>query len=66
MCGINGTYNVIKSAHTKSVLKAMNNLITHRGPDDEGFFIENNKPFELGMSMRRLAVIDLNDLTFRV
>ena len=59
MCGINGIYNVNKTSNIESVLTYMNNLIKHRGPDDDGFFIENNKPFELGMSMRRLAIIDL-------
>lgn len=59
MCGINGIYNSNKTSNTESVLTSMNNLIMHRGPDDDGFFIENNKPFELGMCMRRLAIIDL-------
>ena len=59
MCGINGIYNINKTTNIESVLTYMNNLIKHRGPDDDGFFIENNKPFELGMSMRRLAIIDL-------
>ena len=34
----------------------MTNLIAHRGPDDEGHFIENN----VGLGFRRLSIIDLN------
>lgn len=38
-----------------SVLAAMNRKIAHRGPDDEGFFIERN----VGLAMRRLSIIDV-------
>jgi len=33
----------------------MNQQITHRGPDDDGFFVEEN----VGLAMRRLSIIDL-------
>src|SRR5208337_900654 len=33
----------------------MNRLMVHRGPDDEGFFVEEN----VGLAMRRLSIIDL-------
>jgi len=38
-----------------SDLKKMNDLLIHRGPDDEGFFIHEN----CGIAMRRLSIIDL-------
>ena len=38
-----------------TVLSAMNRSIVHRGPDDEGFFTEEN----VGLAMRRLSIIDL-------
>ena len=37
------------------MLSLMNHQIAHRGPDDEGFFIEDN----LGLAMRRLSIIDI-------
>lgn len=37
------------------VLKKMAQRITHRGPDDEGYFIERN----VGLALRRLAIIDI-------
>ena len=58
MCGING----IIASQNKDLLtslKKMNNHIHHRGPDDEGFFIENDINFDVGMSMTRLSIIDL-------
>jgi asparagine synthase (glutamine-hydrolysing) len=33
----------------------MNGQITHRGPDDAGFFLEEN----VGLAMRRLSIIDI-------
>jgi asparagine synthase (glutamine-hydrolysing) len=34
----------------------MNDLIVHRGPDDEGYFTHEN----VGLAMRRLSIIDLS------
>ena len=56
MCGINGIINYFKKPVEASQLKEMNNLMVHRGPDDEGYFLEEN----VGLSMRRLSIIDLN------
>jgi len=36
----------------------MSTSITHRGPDDEGFFVSKNK--RVGFASRRLAIIDLS------
>ncbi len=62
MCGING---IITKTHQNkdkvlSVLNNMNNLIIHRGPDDDGLFCEENDRFTVGMGMRRLSIIDLS------
>ena len=37
------------------MLAGMNRRIVHRGPDDEGFLIEEN----VGLAMRRLSIIDV-------
>ncbi|TDD98381.1 asparagine synthase (glutamine-hydrolyzing) [Flavobacterium cellulosilyticum] len=61
MCGINGFVSQI-SLETKSIngiLDAMNQEIVHRGPDQDGFFVENDLDFSIGMAMRRLSIIDL-------
>ena len=39
----------------RDALVAMNRQIVHRGPDDEGFFVEEN----VGLAMRRLSIIDI-------
>jgi asparagine synthase (glutamine-hydrolysing) len=56
MCGICGIINNDGSIAINKALKSMNDAIVHRGPDDEGFFIDHNA----GLAMRRLSIIDLN------
>jgi len=56
VCGIVG--NVLARADRTpdaAVLKRMNDRITHRGPDDEGVFVQG----PAGLAMRRLKIIDL-------
>jgi len=59
MCGIAGKayFNKNHEVHL-SELKMMSTSITHRGPDDEGFFVSKNK--RVGFASRRLAIIDLS------
>ena len=62
MCGINGLIDKTKMGEGKmsSVLNAMNDLIIHRGPDEDGVFAEQNEKCTVGMAMRRLSIIDLS------
>lgn len=56
MCGIAGLYyfNQKKPAH--DVLQKMTNEISHRGPDDVGYLVDNG----IGLGFRRLSIIDLH------
>ncbi len=57
MCGIVGIFNTDKNLNVEqSLIKQMCSVIKHRGPDDEGIFINSN----IGMGMRRLSIIDLH------
>lgn len=57
MCGICGRYNYGSGLPVERAdLKAMNDLIIHRGPDDEGYYEDK----EAGLAMRRLSIIDLS------
>lgn len=54
MCGIVGF--VKKDAGIdRSILERMNAAIIHRGPDDDGFYVDENA----ALGMRRLSIIDL-------
>src|SRR5690349_7586545 len=55
MCGIVGFIQA-ESAGVTARLKLMCETIGHRGPDDEGFFVDTT----LGMGMRRLSIIDVD------
>src|SRR5438270_1371100 len=55
MCGIAGYFSRnVRSGTT--LVRAMNDVIRHRGPDDEGFHVDGG----CAIGMRRLSIIDLN------
>jgi asparagine synthase (glutamine-hydrolysing) len=57
MCGITGIFDYRESrAIDTGVLRAMNDIQRHRGPDDEGFHLEPG----VGLGHRRLSIIDLS------
>ena len=55
MCGINGVFNLNGKPVAPEELRFMNSMMVHRGPDDEGYFLDKN----IGLSMRRLSIIDI-------
>ena len=56
MCGITGIFNYHSGKPVNSsLLKRMCDTIVHRGPDDEGVFVNQ----EIGLGMRRLSIIDI-------
>ena len=55
MCGIVGLVRNDEKPVDRELLARMNGAIRHRGPDDDGFYV--NGP--IGLAMRRLAIIDL-------
>lgn len=62
MCGINGfTHDTeLGESEVKKDLSMMNDLIIHRGPDEDGFYVYSDENFSVGMAMRRLSIIDLS------
>ncbi len=56
MCGICGLlYFEPDTKAEVEILQEMNTALSHRGPDDEGYYVEGN----VGLAMRRLKIIDL-------
>ena len=43
MCGICGLSSSSKISFTKSNLSKILDRISHRGPDDKGYYIDNNR-----------------------
>jgi asparagine synthase (glutamine-hydrolysing) len=56
MCGICGVVSLQPNAPAdRSILLQMNASLRHRGPDDEGYYEDD----QVGLAMRRLSIIDL-------
>ncbi len=55
MCGIAGIMSWGAQPVYTTELRAMCGAISHRGPDDEGFYVSRG----VGLGMRRLSIIDL-------
>lgn len=55
MCGICGVLNFDLQKVEKGDLQRMCQTLAHRGPDAEGYHLENN----IGLGHRRLSIIDL-------
>lgn len=58
MCGISGIFDSRSlSPIDKDQLERMNNIQSHRGPDESGIFIDPG----IGLAHRRLSIIDLSN-----
>ncbi|HSD46786.1 MAG TPA: asparagine synthase (glutamine-hydrolyzing), partial [Pyrinomonadaceae bacterium] len=63
MCGINGIAFSSRSGRQvdAAALKRMRDVITHRGPDDEGVYIDGRGGIDgrVGLGHRRLSIVDV-------
>jgi asparagine synthase (glutamine-hydrolysing) len=56
MCGICGkVYFSLKEKVDRSLIEEMRDVLSHRGPDDQGIYLKGN----IGLGVRRLSIIDL-------
>lgn len=55
MCGIVGFTDLKNNISKAEILERMNSCIVHRGPDEDGFYSND----QIALAMRRLAIIDL-------
>jgi asparagine synthase (glutamine-hydrolysing) len=56
MCGICGIFDFTGDLIDREIVRRMSSVITHRGPDGEGEFFDQ----EIGLSHRRLSIIDVD------
>jgi len=67
MCGICGKINIEGKEIRRELISRMNSVLTHRGPDDEGIYINNPSPgasqamASVGLGHKRLSIIDLSE-----
>ena len=55
MCGFCAFYDKTKKDSKKKIIKDMADRIKHRGPDSDGYYVDEN----IAMGFRRLSIIDL-------
>ncbi len=55
MCGITGCFGL----YNKQLIEDMSDAIKHRGPDEEGYYLDDIK--KIMLSHRRLSIIDLSE-----
>lgn len=60
MCGIGGIVSINGKPVNRERLKAMTDVISHRGPDDQGHWYSASQ--SVGFGHRRLSIIDLSPL----
>lgn len=61
MCGISGIFSYANAEPvSEQLLQRMTRTLVHRGPDDEGFLVDNGSPRPAGLGHRRLSIIDLS------
>lgn len=58
MCGISGIWNLNGKRLQHEDLRSFNDTLTHRGPDDSGYFMSTSEA--IGMGHRRLSILDLS------
>ncbi len=56
MCGIAGFVSTSEGREGRGIIERMTAAIAHRGPDDEGFYVDANA----ALGMRRLSIIDIS------
>lgn len=56
MCGLSGIYGLNEVQRADMLIRDMNSTMAHRGPNDEGYFIED----KIALGHRRLSIIDLS------
>lgn len=56
MCGFVGFVGKQSKEEKRKIIKDMANMIVHRGPDSDGYYIDDN----VALGFRRLSIIDLD------
>ena len=59
MCGICGFAYAATSEAAESAVRTMAAAMTHRGPDEDGFLVNDRRATGVALGMRRLSIIDL-------
>ena len=59
MCGITGFVNFEGLVNPDHIIKDMTDVISHRGPDNSGIYLD--KKLDIALGHRRLSILDLSN-----
>jgi asparagine synthase (glutamine-hydrolysing) len=59
VCGISGAAFTNRTPDAEKQVRAMTEALRHRGPDEDGFLVNDPRAPGLALGMRRLSIIDL-------
>jgi asparagine synthase (glutamine-hydrolysing) len=59
MCGIAGFFEIESKSKGSETLKRMTDVVRHRGPDDEGHYVQESAGVGVCLGHRRLSIVDL-------
>jgi asparagine synthase (glutamine-hydrolysing) len=60
MCGICGKISPNINGIDEKIMRSMIAVLRHRGPDDEGIYLNSQSKFSVGLGHCRLSIIDLS------
>jgi asparagine synthase (glutamine-hydrolysing) len=61
MCGICGKLATNDKQIEENLLRKMTSVLAHRGPDDDGIYLNHLPDLSIGLGHRRLSIIDLSE-----
>jgi asparagine synthase (glutamine-hydrolysing) len=59
MCSIAGIISPDPDQAVPAILERMNHLLSHRGPDEQGYYTHQQQGIHIGFAHNRLAILDL-------
>ena len=61
MCGICGKLRTDGKPVEEKLIRSMASALSHRGPDDDGIYLNRLPDVSIGLGHRRLSIIDLSE-----
>ncbi len=61
MCGICGKISLNGQGIDSELIGRMTSVLSHRGPDGDGVYVQNGPRVSVGLGHRRLSIIDLSE-----
>ena len=64
MCGICGFIDITNDPQSDQIIRKMNDVLHHRGPDDDGYWSQRDLGIYFGH--KRLSILDLSKMVLNL